>query len=244
MSDDTDGFYPPSIRWNSDEETDQLNYVETNEVFEREVSPIALNTSASTFVMDVLRREHGKGRIATGTYRMLLVPVGQEVSPIPEDELPFAKDYKRAIGVDLWNPRYGLVRLESTAAYVRAAIEKVWRECAREPEAAQGMLPVIRFVGCRQKSPPKFPNKTYYPPIIERVGFVPREKVPEFAAKEPTVPLPALAESDSELATAMRAQLEAPRRETPAPRAKKVARPSSLKDDLDDSLPDDDVEGV
>jgi len=63
--------------------------------------------------------------------------------------------------------------------------------------------------------------------------------VPEFAAKEPTVPLPALAQSDSELATAMRAQLEAPRRETPAPRAKKVARLSSLKDDLDDEIPED-----
>src|SRR6516225_6731441 len=198
--------YLPSIRWNSEEETDQLVYVETNEVFEQERSPIPLNSSASTFVMDVLRREHGRGRIATGTYKMQLVPVGQEVPPIPEDEAAFAKDYKPAIGVDLWNPKYGLGRLESTAAYVRAAVEKVWREYAREPEASQGMLPVSRFVGARRTAPPRFPNKTYYPPIIERVGFVPREKIPEFAAKEPTVPLPVLAQNDSQLANAMRAQ--------------------------------------
>ena len=104
MKTDDFGGFPPSIRWNSDEETDQLNYVETNEVFEREVSPIALNTSASTFVMDVLRREQGRGRIATGTYKMLLAPVGQEVPPIPEDELPFVKDYKPAIGVTCGTP--------------------------------------------------------------------------------------------------------------------------------------------
>jgi hypothetical protein len=236
--------YLPSVRWNSEEETDQLVYVETNEVFEQERSPIPLNSSASTFVMDVLRREHGRGRIATGTYKMQLVPVGQEVPPIPEDEAAFAKDYKPAIGVDLWNPKYGLGRLESTAAYVRAAVEKVWREYAREPEASQGMLPVIRFVGARRTSPPRFPNKTYYPPIIERVGFVPRERVPEFAAKERTVPLPVLVQNDSQLATAMRARLEAPRRETSAPKSKKTGRPSRLEDDLDDSLPDDDVEGV
>ena len=241
---DNNGSYLPSIRWNSEEETDQLVYVETNEVFEQERSPIPLNSSASTFVMDVLRREHGRGRIATGTYKMQLVPVGQDVPPIPEDELPFVKDYKPAIGVDLWNPKYSLVRLESTAAYVRAAIEKVWREYAREPEAARGELPVIRFVGSRQKSPPKFPNKTYYPPIIERVGFVPRAKVPEFAAREPTVPLPVLAQNDSQLATVMRAQLEAPPRETPVPKSKKTGGPSRLEDDLDDSVPDDDVEGV
>jgi hypothetical protein len=240
---DNNGSYLPSIRWNSEEETDQLVYVETNEVFEQERSPIPLNSSASTFVMDVLRREDGRGRIATGTYKMQLVPVGQEVPPIPEDEAAFAKDYKPAIGVDLWNPKYGLVRLESTAAYVCAAIKKVWREYAREPEAARGMLPVIRFVGSRQKSPTKFPNKTYYPPIIERVGFVPRASVPEFAAREPTVPLPVLAQNDSQLATVMRAQLEAPPRETPVPKSKKSNRPNTLKDDLDDSLPDDDVEG-
>src|SRR6516162_959644 len=119
MKTDDFGGFPPSIRWNSDEETDQLNYVETNEVFEREVSPIALNSSASTFVMDVLRREHGRGRIATGTYKMQLVPVGQDVPPIPEDELPFVKDYKPAIGVDLWNPKYSLVRLEIGRASCR-----------------------------------------------------------------------------------------------------------------------------
>jgi hypothetical protein len=37
----------------------------------------------------------------------------------------------------------------------------------------------------------------------------------------------------------MRAQLEAPRRETPVPKSKKANRPNSLKDDLDDALPED-----
>jgi hypothetical protein len=240
MTTDDFGGYPPSLRWNA--ETDELECIITNEVFEKEPQPIPLNSSASTFVMDMLRRERGIGHIETGVFEMLLAPVGQEIPPMP----PGADQtkYKGAIGVDVWNPKFGLLRLETTGAYFKAAIGRIWKEYGSYEEGARGLLPVIRFVGSRAVSPKKYPNKVYHSPTIHLVGWLPREKVPEFAAKEPTVPLPVLVQNDSEIAAALRARLEAPRRETPAPKSKKTGRPSRLEDDLDDSLPDDDVEGV
>jgi hypothetical protein len=242
MPDNTDDYsLRPSLRWNSESETKQLALVKTNEYFEREGEPIELDSPASTFIMDMRTRATGKGRIAAGTYCMLLSPYGEAAPPIPEEQLPHAAEFRRAIGVDLWNPRCGFVRLEATAAYVCAAIYKVWNEFAREPEAAAGQCPVIRFVGARPTLNKKF-NKLYYPPIVDRVGAVPREKVPEFAANEPTVPLPVAVQNDSQVTAALRAKLEAPRREElSGPKPQKVTRKPTKKPDDLESLLDDDI---
>jgi len=240
MPDDFEGGFKPSIRWNSELATDQLTYNQVNEFFERESEPIELNCSASTFIMDTLTREHGRVRIATGVYKALFAPVGMEVPPIPEDELPFANDYRPGLGCDLWNARYDLVRIESNARYVCAAIHKVWREFAREPEAAQGMVPVIRFIGCHRVSPKNYPNKIYYPPIIERVGSISRQQVPEFAVTAATVPPPVRVENDNALGAALRARLEAPkpRREETVEPKKTTRKPPKKRDDFDDDIED------
>ena len=184
---DNNGSYLPSIRWNSEEETDQLVYVETNEVFEQERSPIPLNSSASTFVMDVLRREHGRGRIATGTYKMQLVPVGQEVPPIPEDEAAFAKDYKPAIGVWVWNPPLGEVRIETNGTMFRNAVAGILDQTKNCKEAGDGLVPVAQFTD-RHKQDFRQLGKSFWGPIIVLCGWLPRAQIAPFAAREPTVP--------------------------------------------------------
>jgi hypothetical protein len=199
--------------------------------------------------MDMRTRMSGKGRIAVGTYKMFLVPEGEEVPPLPADEVPYADEYKAAIGVNLWGPEFGLGRLESTSFYVRAAIRRVWREYENSEAGAQGQIPVIRFTGSHQVNPKRYPNKTYYAPEILVVGWLDRAKIASFAAQEPTVPLPTLTQNDSQLAAVMRAKLEAPprpRREDLLPKPGKGQPKSSgggssksLKDDLDDSLPED-----
>ena len=235
-----DYIYDPSLRWNA--ETGELFYVVTNEVFEKEPTPIQLNTPEATFAMDMRRRERGRARIETGLYKMFLAPVGQELPPLPPDELPFEAKYKPAIGVDLWNPSFGLVRLEGTGAYLRAAIGRTWQGYGTCREAADGLLPVIRFVGRRPVSPKNYPNKIYYSPIIPRVGCLPREQIGPFMAKEPTVPLPVWVGSDSQIAAALRAKLEAPQQEKKTsdrePRGGRKSKPGPVDDDLDNEIPE------
>ena len=222
------GGYKPAFRWNA--ETGELACVETDEIFEKQRHPIDLNSSASTVVFDMLRRERGLGHIEQGVYEMLLAPVGQEVPPLPPGEDP--SDFKVAIGLDVWNPKFGLMRLETTGAYFRAAVARIWKEYAVYEEACQGLLPVVRVTGSREVSPPRFPNKIYHSPIMGIVGWLPREKIPEFACQEPTVPLPVLAAGDVQIATALRAKLEGPK--TPSSETPKRPRRSDFVKDLPD----------
>ena len=235
-----DYAYEPSLRWNA--ETGELNYVQTNEIFEKETTPIQLNTPEATFAMDMRRRERGRARIATGLYKMFSAPLGQELPPLPPEEAPFASEYKVALCVDVWNPKLGLARLEATGAYFRAALGRIWQEYTTWPEAADGWVPVIRFVGSRRVSPKKYPNKTYHSPSILRVGGLPREKIAPFAAKEPTVPLPVRVENDSQIAAALRAKLEAPQQEKKTsdrePRGGRKSKPGPVDDDLDNEIPE------
>jgi hypothetical protein len=223
------GDFLPSIRYNT--ESGELTCSVSNQFFEREQHPIPLNTSASTFVIDMLTREHGRGHIEVGTYKMYLAPVSQPIPPVPAGEDP--KNFKAALAMNMWNPTCGLARLEATSQYLKAAIRLIWNEYSTSKEGAEGLMPVVRFTGTKTVTPPKYPNKRYLAPIIERVGFMPREAVPEFAAMEPTNPLPVYVENNSQLVSALRAKLE-------APKAKKTGKPDKLTDseDLNDPIGD------
>jgi hypothetical protein len=225
------GSYPPSWRWNS--ETGELTLVTVSEVFEREETPIELNTTKSTLVMDMRSRERGQGHIEVGVYDMFLSPVGQPVPPLPPGEDP--SKFKPAVGVNVWHPSVGVGRIETTATYYKAAIQRIWHEYAKSKEAADDWQPVIRFVGARQTSPKRFPNKTFLTPIIDLVGWLPRADIPELSALEPTVALPVVVANDSRLAEVLRAKLEAPRLEAP-----KVQRGRKGKNSAND-LPNDPI---
>jgi hypothetical protein len=185
MSDlsDLHGVYPISIRWNA--ESGFLAVAVFNaESGERELQQIELG-QAATFVLDLATRERGYGLIKTGTYEMKLTPVGSPPPPWPEDD-----EYKPALGCWLWNPTYGELRLETNGSIFRQAISGVWDRCLREPQAPEGLQPVIRFVD-RVEVPVKAVNKVFEGPIVRIVGWVERDKIPGWTARTPTVPPPA-----------------------------------------------------
>ena len=184
MSDlsDLHGIYPTSLRWNA--ESGFLAVSAFNgETGERELQPIELGQTA-TFVLDLATRERGYGLIKSGTYDMKLSPVGSPPPVWPENE-----EYKPALGCWAWNPTFGELRLETNAAIFRQAVDSLWNQCRAEPQAAEGLQPVVRFVD-RVAIPVKAVNKTFFGPVIKIVGWVERDKVPGWQTRTPTVSPP------------------------------------------------------
>src|SRR6516225_4404401 len=164
MSDlsDLHGIYPTSLRWNA--ETGFLAISVFNaETGERELQEIELGKPA-TFALDLATRERGYGRIKTGVYEMKLTPVGSPPPPWPGDE-----EYKPAIGCWLWNPTFFELRLETNGAIFRQAVTALWDQARLEPQAAEGLQPVICFVD-RVPVHVKQVNKTFNGPLIKVVG--------------------------------------------------------------------------
>ena len=240
MSDlsDLHGIFPTSLRWNA--ETGILGISAYNaETGERELQEIELGKTA-TFVMDLATRERGYGLIKVGVYDMRLTPVGSPAPPWPDDE-----EFKPALGVWLWNPTYGELRLETNATIFRTAVANVWDQARFEPEFLKGLQPVIRFVD-RVPIPVRAVNKSFSGPVIERVGWTERDRVPGWKERLPTVPLPAAPPllADSSVSTPSAPAPATPAAKTPA-KAKPKAKPGAtkskddppLKDILNDDIP-------
>ena len=165
MSDlsDLHGIYPTSLRWNSESGFLAISALNA-ETGERELQQIELGQSA-TFVLDLATRERGYGLIKSSVYEMKLTPVSSPPPPWPGDE-----EYKPALGCWAWNPTFGELRLETNAAIFRQAVASVWDQCRVEPQAAEGLQPVVRFVD-RVPVPVKAVNKTFIGPVIKvRLG--------------------------------------------------------------------------
>jgi hypothetical protein len=185
MSDlsDLHGIYPTSLRWNA--ESGFLAVSAFNaETGERELLEIELGKPA-TFALDLATRERGYGLIKTGVYEMKLTPVGSPAPPWPGDV-----EFKPAIGCWLWNPTIGELRLETNGTIFRQAVTAVWDRARFEPQAAEGLQPVVCFVN-RVPVPVKAVNKTFSGPVIKVIGWVVRDKVPGWAARTSTVSPPA-----------------------------------------------------
>ena len=65
----------------------------------------------------------------------------------------------------------------------------VWDQARFEPQAAEGLQPVVCFVD-RVPVQVKAVNKTFSGPVIKIIGWVERDKVPGWADREPTVSPP------------------------------------------------------
>jgi hypothetical protein len=185
MSDlsDLHGIYPTSLRWNA--ESGFLAVSAFNgETGERELQQIEFG-QAATFVVDFATRERGYGLIKSGVHDMKLTPVGSPPPPWPDND-----EYKPALGCWAWNPTFREVRLETNAALFREAIANVWDKCRFEPQAAEGLQPVICFAD-RVSKLVKQVGKTFYAPVIRLVGWVERDRVPGWSARTPTVLPPA-----------------------------------------------------
>jgi hypothetical protein len=224
MSDlsDLHGIYPTSLRWNA--ESGFLAVSAFNgETGERELRQIELG-QAATFVLDLATRERGYGLIKSGVYDMNLSPVGSPPPPWSENE-----EYKPALGCWMWNPTFGELRLETNAAIFRQAIASVWDQCRAEPQAAEGLQPVVRFDD-RVSIPVKAVNKTFFSPVIKIVGWVERDRVPGWAARTPTVSPPA--------APPILPAPSAPASATPAVKKPAKAKKGAAKPDADGPLAD------
>ena len=185
MSDlsDLHGIFPTSLRWNA--ETGILGIsVFNSETAERELEEIELGKMA-TFAMDMATRERGYGLIKVGVYDMKLTPVGSPAPQWMSDE-----EFKPAIGCWLWSPAFNELRLETNAAILRTAVANVWDRARSAPEFMKGLQPAVRFVD-RVSIPVKAVNKTFFGPVIDIVGWAERNKIPGWAARTPTVALPA-----------------------------------------------------
>jgi hypothetical protein len=227
MSDLSDlrGIYPTSLRWNAESGFLAISpfYAETGE---RGLQQVELGQPA-TFVLDLATRERGYGLIKSGVYEMNLTPVSSPPPPWPGEE-----EYKPALGCWAWNPTFGELRLETNAAIFRQAVASVWDQCRVEPQAAEGLQPVVRFVD-RVSIPVKAVNKTFRGPVIKIIGWVERDKVPGWAARTPTVSppeAPPILPAPSAPAPAARAAKK------PA-KAKKAAAKRGPDDPLDDEIP-------
>ena len=232
MSDlsDLHGIYPTSLRWNA--ETGVLGIsIFNSEIGGRELQEIELGQRA-TFALDMATRERGYGLIKTGVYEMKLTPVGSPPPPWPDDE-----EHKPALGCWLWNPTFGELRLETNAAIFLRAIANVWDRSRSEPQAAEGLQPVVCFAD-RVSVPVKSVNKTFFGPVIKTIGWVERDKVPGWREREPTVPAPA----PMPLLPASSAPAPAPAaKRTKSAKAKRGATKPGPDDPIDDILGGDSI---
>ena len=120
------------------------------------------------------RRSRGYGLIKTGLFDMQLTPVGSPAPSWPGGE------YKPAVGMWAWHPTYGEVRIETNAAIFMQALVNVWDQCRTSSEAMAGKQPVVRFVD-RVSVTKKAIGKSFFSPVIEVAGWVPRDQVPGWA---------------------------------------------------------------
>jgi hypothetical protein len=232
MSDlgDLDGIFPTSIRWNAEDGILGIS-VFNPETGEREIQEIELGAPA-TFAMDLMTRVRGYGLIRVGVYDMKLTPVGAPPPPRPDDE-----DYKPALGCWLWNPAFGELRLETNGAMFRNAITAVWDQARFEPQAAAGEQPVI----CFTHAVPVFirqVGKTFQAPVAKIVGWVPRNQVPGWADRAPTVSPPkTLAALPTNAAPAIETTVKAPDKAEAKAKTSHKAKTSPKADDPSDPIP-------
>jgi hypothetical protein len=133
----------------------------------------------------------------------------------------------------LWNPTHGELRLETNAAIVRQAVLAVWDEAKGASQAAEGQQPVVRFTD-RVSIYVKAVNKTFQGPVIRVVGWVPRDQVPGWAEREPTVAPPkALAALPTTTAPMIDTQVKKPGKASKA----KSKPAASDPNDPDDPIP-------
>jgi hypothetical protein len=229
---DLRGVFPTALRWNAEHGVLGHSYWDDTTA-ERTIKEIELGSPMARFVMDLLTRERGYGMIRKSTYDMRLTPVNSPPPEWPDDD-----DFKPAIGCWLWNPALGEVKLETNGAIFRGAVFSVWNRCRTYEEASDGLQPVIDFVDRRAQTYADL-GKTFWVPIIDIIGWVPRDKVPPFALREPTVKPPAALDSQIRFAL-----LNAPRPEQGPVRTRGKVKTSgaskrdALEEVLDDEIPE------
>jgi hypothetical protein len=217
------GDYPKSGRWNA--ETGVFAISSYNlETGMRELQPLDFG-QACTFVIDLLTRQRGFSMYRPGVYDARLTPVGS-----PPPEWPGDLEFKPAIACWAWNPNFGEIWIETNASLFKNALKAVWEKALTDPRAAEGQQPVIRITGSADVYI-KPVNKTFQAPLISIIDFMPRDQVPPWANRPPTVAPPKpppLLGAQPEIKKVTQA---------PPARRHKAVRPTDGKPPLDDGIP-------
>jgi hypothetical protein len=176
MSDlsDLEGSIPSALRWNAEEGVLSVWTCGEPQIIE-------LGTRDATFAIDLETRERGWGLIRTGVYDMQLTPVG---TPAPDRP---SSDYKLALGCWLWNPKFGEIRCETLGTMFRDPLVGFFGRVRGAKEAEEGQVPVACFAGSCERTI-KSVGKSFVTPLVSLVGWIPRDKIPPFAVRPPTVP--------------------------------------------------------
>lgn len=120
-----------------------------------------------------------------------LVPIGQPLPPCPTgdfgtDQNGKAMKPKQGFCLRVLDGKRVLREFSSNAGCVVQSMDELHTAYTNAPEAAQDMLPVVKFVGTDEQ---KTKHGSNYAPIWEIVKWVPRSSLPEFGPR--TVPPPA-----------------------------------------------------
>ena len=221
---DLHGVLATPLRWNA--ETGVLAYGSYDEASgERELIEIELGSPTAKFAMDLRTRERGYGMIRQGLYDMRLSPVGE-----PAPEWPGDDAYKAAVACWVWTPLLGELRLETNQTTLLRTITGVWDRARTFREAAEGFEPIVHFIG-RRDQPYRRIGKVFQAPIVDIVGWVPRDKIPAFAMREPTVKAPS--PLDKQVRAALLGGPKQASGKTKAPTER-----DALGDLLDEEIPD------
>jgi hypothetical protein len=242
MSDisDLQGVFATPIRWNAMEGILGIGRYDES-TGERGIEEIELGSATSRFVMDYGCRERGYGLIRKSVYDVRLTPVNSPPPPWPDEE-----GFKPAVGCWLWNPAFGEVRFETNQVTVLRVVSAMWEECRTFKEASDGLQPVIGFTGKREVTYPTI-DGVFFAPTTKIIGWVPRDQVPAFASREPTVKPPAAIANQVKFTSETAPHREAPvivqHREAPAAAQSKTRvagtpKRGFLEDLLDDEIPE------
>jgi hypothetical protein len=172
------------------------------------------------FVMDLAEAKVGWLFFKAGMAPIKnLVPIGQPLPPCPAgdfgvDQQGKAMRPKQGFSLRVLDGKRVLREFSANAGCVIQSVSDLHDKFLAAPEAAQDMLPVVKFAGTDEQ---KTKHGSNYAPVWEILKWVPRASMPEFGPR--TVPPPAA------------------RQAAPAQAAPAAKGGGSAADDLADSIP-------
>lgn len=135
-----------------------------------------------TFAADFLSIETGWAAFTPTGPNFVMVPLGQ---PVPAKPSP---DHKNGFKLKVWGQQLGGVReFSSSSKAVLGALEDLHNAYMAAPEAAQGMVPVIRMTGTKAivaKGPQG--STTNYAPVFAIIQWT--QRIPDLGAATVAIP--------------------------------------------------------
>jgi hypothetical protein len=181
----------------------------------------------SEWVPDMHRRRRGWLETGDGIFDPRMTPVGTEPPAQPSE------GHKPGVAWELWNQQYGLCEMITNSTITRSAILAFWEDYKAQPEAARGLLPVVRFSEPITVKMGKNNPRLFYAPNPSIVGWVERDTIAAFRDRPMTVALPSA--SPEQLTYTPVAPQIAP----PARRSGRAPAPvrDTTRDDINDAIP-------